>query len=360
MPAYRSARRPPTQDVDMSDRRRPKTPPDCCSVCGSTETPEWRKGPAGNRSLCNGCGLLAAKRAKERDAQGYAHPSTIDEIERELEGIGVERFKSPTGRYALPQGTRNRILVTQERTRAQNAQQGPTVSQGTQGRRKSRGGLDKAEKAAAGALVGMARRASLSAGNTGNHVYSSAMAPRSPPSSTRGRRSGSLLGESSNRASNSGTHGTGLPPSTSYMLPPGGAGPSSSFSFGRPSSYTPARPPSPSSSVMLPPINPSLVHAPSPAFRAPSGLVRPASPGFARTPSPGLVRPMSALTTSTNRMSIAHLTSQRPPSPPVRLTAAVSDVRLPSIPTATSALRRSSSVGPSSSRSSSMTRRPTS
>ncbi|KAL7338246.1 hypothetical protein BJY59DRAFT_399347 [Rhodotorula toruloides] len=74
--------------------RRPKTPPDCCAVCAVTDTAEWRKGPAGNRSLCNGCGLLAAKRAKERELQGYAPPATLDEIERELETIGAERFKA--------------------------------------------------------------------------------------------------------------------------------------------------------------------------------------------------------------------------------------------------------------------------
>jgi hypothetical protein len=32
-----------------------------CSNCGITETPEWRRGPDGQRSLCNACGLHFAK-----------------------------------------------------------------------------------------------------------------------------------------------------------------------------------------------------------------------------------------------------------------------------------------------------------
>ncbi|UZJ52792.1 hypothetical protein CBS101457_002112 [Exobasidium rhododendri] len=42
-----------------------------CLSCSATETPEWRKGPTGPRTLCNACGLLFAKqcRKKETDAQ---------------------------------------------------------------------------------------------------------------------------------------------------------------------------------------------------------------------------------------------------------------------------------------------------
>lgn len=32
-----------------------------CLGCDAVETPEWRKGPMGNRTLCNACGLLYAK-----------------------------------------------------------------------------------------------------------------------------------------------------------------------------------------------------------------------------------------------------------------------------------------------------------
>ncbi|GJN91816.1 hypothetical protein Rhopal_004839-T1 [Rhodotorula paludigena] len=330
----------PTGTIDGG--RRPKTPPDCCAVCGVTETPEWRKGPAGNRSLCNGCGLVGAKRAKEREHVGVPPPTSFEEIERELEGIGIERFKPSSGRYNLPRGTQQRIRDTQARTRAPSS----AASSSKTGRPRSRS--TKGEKDAAGALVGL-RRASVSAGTSSQ--YASAMAPRSPPSSTRGRRSGSLVGE----AGPSRPHYKlpALPPSSAYLSPPGGLGPSSTFSFGHlptPSSSTSgpsARPPSP-----LRAASPVLA-MPSPIRISPLTSARPATPlssstsrtfGAPRAPSPSpSMRPMSALAASTNRMSIAHLTSPtlRAPTPPrfevQREAPAVS------LATPTSALRRRSS-----------------
>jgi len=32
-----------------------------CRSCGTTQTPEWRRGPDGGKSLCNACGLHYAK-----------------------------------------------------------------------------------------------------------------------------------------------------------------------------------------------------------------------------------------------------------------------------------------------------------
>ncbi|BGP21756.1 hypothetical protein JCM10295v2_000631 [Rhodotorula toruloides] len=199
-----SRRRPTHQD---SLPRRPKTPPDCCAVCAVTDTAEWRKGPAGNRSLCNGCGLLAAKRAKERELQGFAPPSTLDEIERELEAIGAERFKSIDGRYVLPDGTKQRIIETQERTRAAVAarpESAPRRSRSKSVRAQAHERFaEDARKVAANALIGMSRRASVSSSSGRN--YPSAMAPRSPPPVTRERRAGSLGNEAR------------LPPSLSYI-----------------------------------------------------------------------------------------------------------------------------------------------
>jgi len=46
-----------------------------CNVCGVTKTPEWRRGPSGDHTLCNACGLQYAKslkkqrKEKERKAQ---------------------------------------------------------------------------------------------------------------------------------------------------------------------------------------------------------------------------------------------------------------------------------------------------
>ncbi|GAA5887506.1 hypothetical protein JCM5296_002598 [Sporobolomyces johnsonii] len=326
-PVIGTRRQSAASDVEMSDarddRRRPKTPPDCCAVCKITETPEWRKGPAGIRSLCNGCGLLAAKRAKEREAKGYAHPSSIEEIERELEGIGAERFKIPSGRFTLPPDTRNRILVTQERTRNQQVQQ--QISNATRARSRSK--LAGQEKAAAGALMGMARRASVDTSRT--------FAPRSPPaSSTRDHRSGSLTSSQRGSPFSIGSGSSDLPPSSSYMtFPPGGVGPSSSFSFGthKPSLSRTARSPSPA--------------RPSSFTRAPAPV---AGHSRGRAPSPG------PATGSSHRMSIAHLISPRAPSPEP---AGGTGTEL------TTVRRRSASIGPGTSprnSASSLRRRPTS
>lgn len=38
-----------------------------CSECGTVESPEWRKGPAGPKTLCNACGLRWAKRQRKGD-----------------------------------------------------------------------------------------------------------------------------------------------------------------------------------------------------------------------------------------------------------------------------------------------------
>lgn len=32
-----------------------------CSHCGLSDTPEWRRGPSGSRTLCNACGLFFSK-----------------------------------------------------------------------------------------------------------------------------------------------------------------------------------------------------------------------------------------------------------------------------------------------------------
>ncbi|EGO25060.1 GATA-4/5/6 transcription factor [Serpula lacrymans var. lacrymans S7.9] len=43
------------------------TPPGKCHSCNIRETPEWRRGPDGARTLCNACGLHYAKLVRKRD-----------------------------------------------------------------------------------------------------------------------------------------------------------------------------------------------------------------------------------------------------------------------------------------------------
>lgn len=51
--------------------RRTKAKPEManlrCLHCGETDTPEWRRGPAGPKTLCNACGLQYAKFLREAD-----------------------------------------------------------------------------------------------------------------------------------------------------------------------------------------------------------------------------------------------------------------------------------------------------
>jgi len=55
---------------------RPKQPPSgpsrrmknkVCEMCGKTQSPEWRKGPSGEKSLCNACGLKYARSVKRKN-----------------------------------------------------------------------------------------------------------------------------------------------------------------------------------------------------------------------------------------------------------------------------------------------------
>ena len=43
--------------ADAKKRRGRAAPPGRCHSCNRAETPEWRRGPDGARTLCNACGL---------------------------------------------------------------------------------------------------------------------------------------------------------------------------------------------------------------------------------------------------------------------------------------------------------------
>lgn len=47
--------------LDAKKRRGKAAPPGRCHSCNRAETPEWRRGPDGARTLCNACGLHYAK-----------------------------------------------------------------------------------------------------------------------------------------------------------------------------------------------------------------------------------------------------------------------------------------------------------
>ncbi|CDH54007.1 predicted protein [Lichtheimia corymbifera JMRC:FSU:9682] len=50
-----------------------------CHACNSSETPEWRRGPDGARTLCNACGLHYAKMERKRAAAAAAAAAVQDQ-----------------------------------------------------------------------------------------------------------------------------------------------------------------------------------------------------------------------------------------------------------------------------------------
>ncbi|KAI0749663.1 hypothetical protein C8Q80DRAFT_1101924 [Daedaleopsis nitida] len=57
----------PGQQKNKYRKRSRATPPGKCHSCNIRETPEWRRGPDGARTLCNACGLHYAKLMRKRD-----------------------------------------------------------------------------------------------------------------------------------------------------------------------------------------------------------------------------------------------------------------------------------------------------
>lgn len=53
--------------VDTKKRRGRAAPPGRCHSCNRAETPEWRRGPDGARTLCNACGLHYAKLTRKKN-----------------------------------------------------------------------------------------------------------------------------------------------------------------------------------------------------------------------------------------------------------------------------------------------------
>ncbi|PVG04302.1 hypothetical protein CPB86DRAFT_212248 [Serendipita vermifera] len=90
-------------------KRSKKTqPPKKCSSCGIKETPEWRKGPDGPRSLCNACGLHYAKLMRNRANNegrwiGEGIPPPIDIVTlRQVTGVGTQPRVNERGEVEIP------------------------------------------------------------------------------------------------------------------------------------------------------------------------------------------------------------------------------------------------------------------
>eukprot|EP01103_Thecamoeba_quadrilineata_P020531 TRINITY_DN8869_c0_g1_i1.p1 TRINITY_DN8869_c0_g1~~TRINITY_DN8869_c0_g1_i1.p1 ORF type:complete len:336 (-),score=71.80 TRINITY_DN8869_c0_g1_i1:27-1034(-) len=70
-------------NIPTKKRRRGRVPANktnlVCQKCGTSDTPEWRRGPEGSNTLCNACGLQYAKKQKKEKEEKPNH-SGIDMI----------------------------------------------------------------------------------------------------------------------------------------------------------------------------------------------------------------------------------------------------------------------------------------
>ncbi|CAO1630402.1 unnamed protein product [Sympodiomycopsis kandeliae] len=64
----------PTESATKYKKRSRAPAPSSCKGCGTNETPEWRRGPDGARTLCNACGLHFAKLAKKKPSAPEDEP----------------------------------------------------------------------------------------------------------------------------------------------------------------------------------------------------------------------------------------------------------------------------------------------
>ncbi|KAI0110813.1 hypothetical protein GGR51DRAFT_78835 [Nemania sp. FL0031] len=65
---------------EVKKRRGRAAPPGRCHSCNRIDTPEWRRGPDGARTLCNACGLHYAKLERKRQMeQRSIRPKAVDE-----------------------------------------------------------------------------------------------------------------------------------------------------------------------------------------------------------------------------------------------------------------------------------------
>lgn len=113
-------------------RKRSRAPaPGVCHSCGNSDTPEWRRGPDGARTLCNACGLHFAKLVRRRTLE-YANsapgvpipPVTIAEL-RQSTNVGnnpqVANADSERARVASGGYAEQRDTSTMARSRVDNA-----------------------------------------------------------------------------------------------------------------------------------------------------------------------------------------------------------------------------------------------
>lgn len=66
------------REGNKKDRKKQKVADEyVCADCGTLDSPEWRKGPKGPKTLCNACGLRWAKKEKKRTGEDVKNESPV-------------------------------------------------------------------------------------------------------------------------------------------------------------------------------------------------------------------------------------------------------------------------------------------
>ena len=101
-------------------RRKPGFLEKECANCHTKHTPEWRRGPSGNRDLCNSCGLRWAKQ------QGRISPRTTSQ--RSAHSVGSDaQSDSPQNSAPNPAGSQQRRMsASAEETPGEKERSGST------------------------------------------------------------------------------------------------------------------------------------------------------------------------------------------------------------------------------------------
>ena len=71
---------PINMELVLMGQKQRAAPPGRCHSCNRIDTPEWRRGPDGARTLCNACGLHYAKleRKRQLDSRSALRPKPAD------------------------------------------------------------------------------------------------------------------------------------------------------------------------------------------------------------------------------------------------------------------------------------------
>lgn len=83
-----------------------------CQRCGTTETPEWRRGPGGVKTLCNACGLFHAKLVKKKGAALAAEEVLNNKVCKGKNGRRISIKKQTINNDYLKSGVLHSMINT--------------------------------------------------------------------------------------------------------------------------------------------------------------------------------------------------------------------------------------------------------